>query len=61
MSDLRAVSRWRTLPFCEHRTMAEVVETERLEARRTRGELINGEYTRLVSLQSRATLPDSAA
>lgn len=59
MSDPRAVSRWRTLPFNEHRTFAEVIETEQLEARRSRGDLVNGEFTRLIALQSRATLPDS--
>lgn len=59
MSDPRAVSSWRTLPFNEHRSFAEVIETEQLEARRVRGDLVNGEFVRLISLQSRATLPDS--
>lgn len=60
MSDQRATLSWRSMPFNEHRTWREVVETERLAERRARGEsLADGEYTRLNSLQSRATLPDS--
>lgn len=59
MSDLRAVSRWRTFPFNEHRSWSDVLLTEKLEARRLRGDLHNGEYSSLIRLQSRAVMPDS--
>ena len=51
--------RFRSFPFGEHRSMAEVFKTEELEAKWRRRELANGEHKILQSLQSRATLPDS--
>jgi hypothetical protein len=53
------VPRWRTLPFGEHRSMAEVVETEDLLARRARGEHMSAHGVRLYSLLSRAVDPQN--
>lgn len=48
----------RSFPFGEHRTMEEVLETERLQARYDRGESFGSpEARRLQSLQSRAVMP----
>ena len=48
----------RSFPFGEHRTMAEVLETERLQAKYDRREMLGSpDARRLQSLQSRAVMP----
>ena len=54
----RSVPYWRTLPFGEHRTWAQVLETERLERDRLLGKLSGGAARHLQSLQCRAVDPD---
>ena len=48
----------RPMPFREHRTMAAVIETGRLQAQYERGEMLgSADARRLQSLQSRAVMP----
>ena len=48
----------RSFPFNEHRTWEEVLETERLQAKYDRRELLSAaDARRLQSLQSRAVMP----
>ena len=57
MMDVRVCRR--LMPFGEHRTMAAVIETERLQSRYERGESLGSpEARRLQTLLSRATIPD---
>ncbi len=53
----RVVPRFRSLPFGEHRSMAEVVETEALLERQARGDNMSAYGSRLQSLLSRAIPP----
>jgi hypothetical protein len=54
-----AVPRRRSFPFGEHRSMAQVLETERLVKLKTRGEIAGWQARKLYSLQSRATEPEN--
>lgn len=47
----------RPMPFLEHRSWAEVLETERLQARVAAGSLRNGYRLKLRGLLDRATFP----
>jgi hypothetical protein len=53
-----AVARARRFPFREHRTMAQVLETEELERLRAKGDSYGPNARRLQSLQSRAVMPE---
>ena len=53
-----AVARCRQFPFMEHRDMQAVLDTERLQARYERREMLgSADARRLQSLQSRAVMP----